>query len=69
MKQAMAEESGQMIEEIFDQFDSLDLTNPAEILALIDQLPKDEADGSWEKAKTAAREQLAKMGKRTPSKK
>lgn len=69
MKQAMAQKSGQMIEEIFDQFDSLDLTNPAEILALIDQLPKDEADGSWEKAKTAAREQLAKMGKRTPSKK
>lgn len=64
MKQAIAEQSGQLIEEIFDQFDSLNLKNPAEILLLIDQLPKAEADGSWEKAKTSAKEKLAKMGKR-----
>lgn len=66
MKQAMEKQSGQLLEEIFDQFESLDLKNPAEILALIDQLPKGEANGSWEKAKTTAKADLGKMGKRTP---
>lgn len=67
MKQAIAKQSGQLLEEIFDQFESLDLPNPAEILALIDQLPKGEEDGNWEKIKATAREELGKMGKRTPT--
>jgi hypothetical protein len=66
MKHAIAIQSGQLIEKIFNQFESLDLKNPTEILALVDQLPKGDADGAWEKAKTTAREELGKMGKREP---
>ncbi len=67
LKQAMVERSGDLLEMIFDQFASLDLRNPAEISALIDQLPKGEANGEWEKTKTTAKEELGKMGKRAPA--
>jgi hypothetical protein len=61
MKQAIAQQSGQLLEKIFDRLPSLKLKNPAEIVALIDQLPKGEADGDWEKSKSTAREALGKM--------
>lgn len=61
MKLVMEKQSARIIELIFEQLELLDLKNPNEIIAMIDQLPEGDADGEWEKSKSTARETLGKM--------
>lgn len=69
LKQAIAQQSARLLEVVFDQLKSVNLKNPAEISALIDQLPSGEAGDGWETEKADARKALSKMGTVPPSEK
>jgi len=57
-----------LIEAVFDQLGSIKLSNPKEIIGLIDQLPSGDIDSQWEQSKAKARTQLLKMKSPPPDK-